>query len=240
MKDKVYSRPLTEIRPFEFDDKVADVFDNMIRRSVPGYESLLELIGVLSGKYGQPDSNCYDLGCSLGATTLQIRRHLQYSSCSVTAVDNSAAMVNRCKKILERDHSSAKVQVKCEDARETEIERASIVALNFTLQFIPPDDRFRLLKKIYDGLNSEGILILSEKVSFDTGDEQSLMTELHHAFKKDQGYSDLEIAQKRTSLENVLVPDTIQTHLARLDACGFREAFVIFRAFNFISILAVR
>lgn len=240
MKDKVYSKPIGHIEPFKFDDSVADVFDNMIKRSVPGYTLLLDVISVLTRKYAKPDTLCYDLGCSLGASTLQIRRHLPYSSCRIIAIDMSEAMVKRCRSIIERDHSNTEVEVRQQNILDTQFNNASIITLNFTLQFIPDDQRFDLLNRIAQGLVEGGILILSEKIEVEPQCDQKLMTSLHEEFKKFNGYSDLEVAQKRTSLENVLVPNSIQTHFDRLKSAGFNETLLCVQCFNFVTILAIK
>lgn len=245
MKDKVYAKPVREIKPFTFDENVADVFENMIKRSVPGYELLLELIGVLTQKYSQPNSFCYDLGCSLGASTLQIRRNLPDASCKIIAVDNSEAMVRRCRNVMQRDHSEAAVEVRLEDIQNTKIENACMVTLNFTLQFIAEEQRSDLLKNIANGINEGGILVLSEKIKLDDSriqesETQEIMTDLHHEFKKLKGYSDLEIAQKRSSLENVLIPDTLHIHFERLKDAGFKKSLLYLQCLNFVSILAIK
>lgn len=245
MKDKVYASPIENIESFKFDDNVADVFENMIKRSVPGYELLLDVIGVLTQKYARPGTHCYDLGCSLGASTLQIRRHLPHPDCRIIAIDNSEAMVKRCRNAIKRDHSETEVAVRQENILDTQFENASLVTLNFTLQFIDDDQRLGLLKRIANGLVKGGILILSEKITFDekdkdAKDDQQLMTALHEEFKKLNGYSDLEIAQKRTSLENVLVPNTVQRHFERLKTAGFEKTLQCVQCFNFVSILAIK
>lgn len=238
-KDTVYCLPLERIDEFQFDAQVADVFENMIQRSVPGYGLLLDMIALLTGKYAQQGTNCYDLGCSLGASTLRIRQNLP-ADCTVIGVDNSAAMLDRCRQNLQRDYSQAAVEVRLQDLRDTTIENASVVVMNFTLQFIADEDRPRILKQIVDGLNKGGILILSEKVSFEDAQCQDLMTGLHHQFKKQQGYSDLEIAQKRTSLENVLVSNTMKEHCNRLKDAGFSTVEICVRCLNFVAFLAIK
>ena len=237
--DTVYSQQQDNIDGFEFNARVADVFENMIERSVPGYGLLLDMIAVLTEKYSQPGTNCYDLGCSLGASTLRIRQNLP-QDCTVIGIDNSAAMVERCKQNMERDHSQATVDIRLENLQETVIENASVVVMNFTLQFIPDEDRAEILKQIVGGLNKGGILILSEKVSFVDGQRQNLMTELHHEFKKHQGYSDLEIAQKRTSLENVLISNTMDEHVSRLKEAGFTTTELCVRCLNFVAFIAIK
>ncbi|MDP4599485.1 MAG: carboxy-S-adenosyl-L-methionine synthase CmoA [Pseudomonadales bacterium] len=238
-KDTVYAQPLASIQAFAFDGQVADVFENMINRSVPGYALLLDLIGQLTEKYAQPDSNCYDLGCSLGASTLKIRQHLP-ASCHVIGVDTSPAMVERCRTNMARDHSQASVEIRQEAMQHTSITNASVVVLNFTLQFIPDEQRADLLAKLARNMLPGGALILSEKIRFEDTDTQAHMTELHHDFKKYHGYSDLEIAQKRAALEHVLIPNTEQQHLQRLTDAGLQAAQVYLRCFNFASFLAIK
>lgn len=238
-KDDVYSRPMSSIEAFRFDQSVADVFQDMIERSVPGYGLVLQLIGVLAEKYGQQATRAYDLGCSLGASTLQLRRQLP-GSCHVIGVDNSEAMVSRCKANLSRDHSAATYEILLEDLRETNIQNASIVILNFTLQFVPDEQRKDILTHICEGLNSGGILLLAEKVKFEDPDEQALMTTLHHDFKKQHGYSHLEISQKRAALENVLIPNTEKQHRQRMRDAGFSVVEQCMRCLNFSTFLGIK
>jgi tRNA (cmo5U34)-methyltransferase len=238
-KDTVYAQPLDSVGAFTFDNRVADVFENMINRSVPGYPLLLDLIGQLTAKYAQPDSNCYDLGCSLGASTLKIRQQLP-ASCHVIGVDNSAAMVERCRTNMSRDNSQASIEIREESMQTTDFTNASIVVLNFTLQFIPDEQRPDLLARIAENMRPGGAMILSEKICFEHQSQQTQMTTLHHDFKRHCGYSDLEIAQKRASLENVLIPNTEQQHLERLKQAGFRSAQMYLRCFNFASFLAIK
>jgi len=237
--DRIYAKEAQQIDGFRFDAVVADVFENMITRSVPGYNLMLDLIAVLTERFAQPQTRCYDLGCSLGASTLKLRQHLP-SSCHLIGVDTSEAMVERCRANLERDRSQASVEILQQSVQDTSIENASIVVMNFTLQFIPDDDRGIVLKRIADGLVPGGILILAEKIHFENDDEQSQMVDLHHEFKRAQGYSDLEIAQKRASLENVLIPNTEAEHVSRLLAAGFGSARLYVRCFNFVSFLAIK
>lgn len=239
-KDDIYSESLANIANFSFDAQVADVFTDMIERSVPGYRAIITMIETLTGHYAQPGSNLYDLGCSLGAATLSMERGLNAEDCQIIAVDNSPAMVARCRKALSRCHTCASVTVVEGDMLTTNITDASVVVLNFTLQFIPPETRHKLLDKIYAGMRPGGVLILSEKVVFDDGHLNGLLIDIHHDFKRAHGYSDLEISQKRNALENVLVPETIPTHRKRLAQAGFASIDVWFQCFNFMSMLAVK
>jgi tRNA (cmo5U34)-methyltransferase len=230
---------MPSIEAFRFDQSVADVFQDMIERSVPGYGVVLQLIGVIAEKYGQQDTRAYDLGCSLGASTLQLRRHLP-DGCHVIGVDNSEAMVSRCIANLSRDHSAATYEILLEDLRETNIQNASIVILNFTLQFVPDKQRENILAHIFEGLNNGGILLLAEKVKFEDPAEQALMTALHHDFKKQHGYSHLEISQKRAALENVLLPNTEKQHRQRMRDAGFSVVEQCMRCLNFSTFLGIK
>ena len=238
--DTLYAHPRDHIVDFEFDDAVAQVFPDMIRRSVPGYGSLISMIGLLAQRYARADSRCYDLGCSLGAATLAMARHIRQPGCRIIAVDNAAAMTQRCREAIDVEIAAVPVDVLCADIRDIDIHNASLVIVNFTLQFIAPDDRPTLLKKIYDGLLPGGALVVSEKIAFPDAGEQRRLTDLHHAFKRANGYSELEIAQKRTALENVLIPDTLDHHHQRLRDAGFAQHHTWFQCFNFASLLAVK
>jgi tRNA (cmo5U34)-methyltransferase len=237
-KDTLFSNPRSPLASFKFDDDVASVFTDMINRSVPGYAMMLEMIGVITGEYAKPNTRCYDLGCSLGASTLSIRHSLPDAGCTLIAVDNAEAMVTRCRAAIAKDTHPAPVQVLCDDILNIPIENASLVVLNFTLQFIPPELRKALLSRIYEGLNPGGVLVLSEKCLLAKPQEQETLTRLYHDFKRKQGYSDLEIAQKRSALENVLIPDTREAHHIRLTDAGFEQVTHWFQCFTFMSLLA--
>ncbi|OQK16895.1 tRNA (cmo5U34)-methyltransferase [Methyloprofundus sedimenti] len=239
-KDTLYASPLGDIDGFKFDASVVDVFPDMIQRSVPGYSAIISAIGLLASRFAQADSVCYDLGCSLGAATLSMRHKISAANCKIIAVDNSTAMLSRCEKIITRDTASIPVELVCSDIQDIKIQNASVVVLNFTLQFIPLADRNAFIKKIYAGLRPGGLLVLSEKLFFSDLRQQSLQTEMHHAFKKANGYSDMEISQKRASLENVLIPETFTQHKNRLLQSGFDNAEVWFQYFNFASIIALK
>lgn len=238
-KDDLYARPLGNIAAFSFDARVAEVFADMIQRSVPGYAVIVSAIGLLAGRFATPGSVCFDLGCSLGAAALAMRREIHAENCRIVAVDNSPAMIERLRRNLE-DEPGPSIEVCCADVRELPIANASVVVLNFTLQFIPPADRAALLARIHAGLLPGGILILSEKLAFADPRQQVLQTDLHHLFKQAQGYSELEVSQKRTALESVLVPETFETHRGRLAAAGFASVEIWFQYFNFASMIALK
>ncbi len=225
---------------FVFDEKVAAVFPDMINRSVPGYATIIAMIGTLSAEYVQPDSVCYDLGCSLGAASLSMRHSIRAENCTIVAVDNSAAMVEGCRRAMESDSAMLPVEVCCEDILDTPVNNASMVVMNFTLQFVKPEARDELLARIYKGLLPGGMLILSEKILFEDSALNDLFIEMYHRFKEQQGYSKLEISRKRAALEKVLIPETIAAHESRLKKAGFETFDVWFQCFNFASIVAVK
>ncbi|NOR52016.1 MAG: carboxy-S-adenosyl-L-methionine synthase CmoA [Gammaproteobacteria bacterium] len=238
--DQIYTEEQPMLVDFRFDERVAAVFPDMIRRSVPGYSEIISLLGLFAQQYSQPNSNIYDLGCSLGASTLALRERISAEGCLIIAVDNSEAMIEQCEKNLQQLNSNIHVDLRCADIRDVEINNASVVVLNFTLQFIPQEERAGLIQKIYDGLLPGGVLILSEKVAFNNPEEQQQQQALHITFKQANGYSELEISQKRAALEQVLVPETIAAHQQRLQDVGFDSANVWFQCLNFASIVATK
>lgn len=238
--DDIYASPLGDLSDFCFDQDVVEVFPDMIKRSVPGYATIVGMIGNLAERYAQTGSNCYDLGCSLGASTLAMRHRIKAANCQIIGIDNSNAMVERCAKVIAADSGELPVELLCSDIQDVDIKNASVVVLNFTLQFIDISERCAILRRIYAGLRSGGVLILSEKVAFDDPPHHDLMIELHHNFKRANGYSDLEIAQKRSAIENVLIPETLEAHRERLKQAGFASSDVWFQCFNFASMIAIK
>jgi tRNA (cmo5U34)-methyltransferase len=239
-RDKIFSAPLDQIGDFTFDERVAEVFPDMIKRSVPGYSNIISAIGMITARYAQENTTLYDLGCSLGAATLAMRRNISARNCEIIAIDNSQAMLDRCERHLSAYKSDTPVQILCDDICNIDISNASVVVLNFTLQFIPPAERRALLAKIYAGLIPGGILILSEKFRFSDDKVNDLLIDLHEDFKRANGYSELEISQKRSAIEDVMLPDSIETHLARFKDIGFSSANSWFQCFNFGSMIAIK
>jgi len=239
-QDTIYAQAYENISDFQFDEKVAGVFNDMIRRSVPGYGQIINTLGDFANTYVSPDSNIYDLGCSLGAATLSIRRRIDNRNCKIIAVDNSESMIQRCRENLTAYVSETPVDLVCGDIRDIKIENASMVVLNFTMQFLAQKDRESLLRNIYKGLKPGGILVISEKLNFKDESIQSLLVDLHLDFKRANGYSELEISQKRSSLEHVMKPDTLTQHEVRLKKQGFKHFNVWFQCFNFASMIAIK
>ena len=239
-RDTLYASKLTHLADFAFDAKVAAVFPDMIARSVPGYSSIVSSIGLLAREHVRAGSTCYDLGCSLGDATLVMRRNIRHGNCRIVAVDKAPAMIEGCQNNIDADDSGIAVDVRCEDIEDTDIANASLVVLNFTLQFIRLAARPMLIQRIYRGLLPGGILLLSEKLAFEDTRIQQLQTSMHHSFKRANGYSALEISQKRNALENVLTPETLAAHKQRLSAAGFTSSALWFQCFNFASLVAIK
>ncbi len=239
-KDTLFEQKIVEPGDFVFDERVVHVFPDMINRSVPGYGLIIPMIGLLARRHAQAGSTIYDLGCSLGAVSLAIRQAVPCEAVKIIAVDNSPQMISRFQQLLAEQNDGLPIDLLEGDIRDTEIRDASVVVLNFTLQFIEPADRLSLLQGIAAGLIPGGILILSEKIRFEDPAEQQRQTDWHHDFKRAQGYSELEIARKRDALDDVLKPETAAAHTERLRHAGFNEVYRWYQGFNFASFIAFR
>ncbi len=238
--DLIYSNPHTQVKDFAFDAQVVEVFPDMISRSVPGYNTIIDTIGRLSQRFVQKKTSIYDLGCSLGAATLAIRKGISVKDCNIISVDNSSAMVERCKMHINAFKGDTPVDVIEGNIQDIKIENASMVVLNFTLQFIDKAERQSLINNIASGINSGGILIVSEKISHGNPVIDEHLIDLHHDFKRANGYSELEVAQKRTALEKVMRTDSIEQHITRLTNAGFNHVSPWFQCFNFVSFIAIK
>jgi len=236
--DRLFARGEATPGGFRFDAEVARVFADMISRSVPGYAEAVAMTGWLAGRLCREDTHLYDLGCSLGATLFACQRATRGRGLRYVGVDASAPMLERCAAQLETLGLAGEVTLVEQDIRTLIFEPASFVALNWTLQFVPKDDRLALLTRIRASLEDGGGLVLSEKIVEETAAEQALLDGLHLDFKRAQGYTELEIAAKRTAIEDVLVPETLAAHRARLEAAGFTRITMVARSLNFATLLA--
>ena len=225
------------VQPFEFDAAVAQVFPDMVRRSVPGYLELVEVTGLMARRLAQPGTRCYDLGCSLGAVTRAILRQVD-PRVGIIAVDNAPAMIDGLRARLVDVPGAQRVETVCADLLDLPVTNASVVVLNLTLQFVPPAARLGLLQRLRSGLVPGGALILAEKVRIPLDAGGALLTDLHEDFKRAHGYSELAISHKRAALEQVLVPDSIEEHEQRLTAAGFAGFTRWYQSLNFVAWVA--
>ncbi|ODC02462.1 carboxy-S-adenosyl-L-methionine synthase CmoA [Terasakiispira papahanaumokuakeensis] len=239
-RDALYVNPLDQAASFSFDEQVARVFPDMIKRSVPGYSQIIGMLGVIARQHVKTGGRVYDLGASLGAATLSVGHQLQDSSVELVAVDNAPAMVTRCREVLQRELPAQPLSVIESDIRALDYKPCDLVILNFTLQFLPPEDRTPLLQKLYAALKPGGALIVGEKIHFADEVQQQWLYELHHDFKRANGYSDMEISQKRSAIEDVLRTDTADDHLKRLTDIGFIPVTQWFQYLNFAAFLAIK
>ncbi len=234
MRDRVYSQARPHIVDFAFDQQVADVFPDMIRRSVPGYETMVPITGLMAARHLQEQGLAYDLGCSLGATSLAILQQNPNPGIRVVGVDNSAAMIEGARRGVADSRASFLMQDVC----DTDVNGASVVVLNLVLQFIEPAQRLPLLTRIRQQMHPEGLLLVSEKVSHEHSELHGFYVATHEAWKQANGYSALEVSQKRTALENVMRIDSESAHEQRLQRAGFSRVQQWYRCMNWASFMA--
>lgn len=236
MRDKVYRDTQNQIVDFAFNAEVAAVFPDMIRRSVPGYETMVPVTGLIAARHLGERGVAYDLGCSLGATTLAILQQNASKHIEVVGVDNAKAMIDGAQQAI----TDPRARFVLQDLRDTDVSGAAVVVLNLVLQFVQPDDRLKVLQQLYKQMAPQGLLIVSEKVRHDDRWLHELYDSTHLSWKQANGYSELEVSQKRTALENVMRIDTEDAHLERFRAAGFARAVQWYRCMNWASFLVFR
>lgn len=238
--DKIYADPRETIPPFEFNRQVVEVFDDMLGRSVPLYrESILRQAQIAAQNY-RTGTRIYDLGCSNGNLGMALCHEMGEKNFEMVAVDSSAPMLETFAQRLSAIKCENQIRLEENDIRQVSLENASVVIINLTLQFLPVTDRDELIRKIYQALVPGGILLLTEKVVHEDKTLNGLEQDFYYRFKAENGYSQMEISQKREALENVLVPETLETHRQRLQQGGFAAIDVWLKWFNFASLLAVK
>jgi len=236
--DTLFGKPLQRVIDFNFDESVAGVFDDMLARSVPGYLDIQKMIGEIAKSFYIEGTNIYDLGCSTGTTLLSVYRAVGDRGRYI-GIDYSEPMLKRAKDKLLANNFDAYYDLKKADLNgEVEIDNATVVILNLTLQFIRPLFRDKIISNIYNGLKDDGCLILVEKVLGNNSLINRLFIEYYYNFKRDNGYSDLEISQKRETLENILIPYKLEENFELLQRNGFRVPDVFFKWYNFCGIVA--
>lgn len=253
--DTLYRSTATQLVDFVFDAAVVDVFPDMIRRSVPAYETVVPMSALLAGRHAQPGSNVYDLGCSRGATTLALQRYCS-SSCQIIGVDSSQPMIDAARswsqpsELADSTNEAApsepareplpNIEWRCEDIRHTALEQAGAMTMTYTLQFIPPAEREALLRRIHEALVPGGALVYAEKVVLEPAADQAYFDAAHLDFKRANGYSELEVAQKRAAIEKVMQPDRLATHHSRLERAGFSRINTWFQCLNWAAFIAIK
>ncbi|WP_027966426.1 carboxy-S-adenosyl-L-methionine synthase CmoA [Halomonas halocynthiae] len=239
-RDAIFSTPLDKVARFSFDERVVACFPDMIRRSVPGYGQILAMLGPLARRHLRHGGLVLDLGCSLGASGLALASQLPVDAFCYVGIDLSPAMVERARHTLSEEYPDHNMRVEQGDLRQLVFPAADMIVINFTLQFLDPDERDQVLKQAFNALSTGGVLVLSEKIVDADEQDNAWLVERYHDFKRANGYSDLEICQKRTALENVMVPDSLDTHHQRLARVGFPRSLTWFQYLNFASMIAFK
>ncbi len=233
MRDRVFAKPIK--KQFEFDEEVASVFDDMIARSVPFYRENLELIASLVVASVKEGARIFDLGCSTGSLLIEIAKRSD-KKLELIGLDNAAPMIERARNKARA--FGVDVHFEVADILEYDFKEADIFIANYTMQFIRPLHRERFIAKLHKHLKPAGLFFMSEKIISEDKELDRQLIDIYYAFKKRQGYSEYEIAQKREALENVLVPYTLEENVQMLRECGFFYVEPIFRWANFATFYA--
>ncbi len=241
MKDEIFKEAGSGKKPFEFNAQVARVFDDMVSRSVPFYSEVLRMSAELAHTFYQPGTQIYDLGCSTGALLPLLETQFGDDGFIYTGLDSSADMIEQASIRCPRINSGATdAKFEVADITATDFQPASVIVSNYTFQFLKPLARQAVLRKIFSALTPGGCLIVSEKCLEDAADMSRVYADLYHALKARNGYSTLEIAEKRDALENVLIPFRVSENAEMLRDAGFNPVSIFFKYYNFTSFIALK
>ena len=224
---------------FRFNDKVAEVFDDMVHRSVPLYRTVIDAIARLLNRHFSGPLTLYDLGCSTGTTLLELSRLLNHDPLTLIGIDNAPSMLAKARRKAGLYRRTGRLVFEEGDITTCSLDYCNVILCNYTLQFIQPEVRAQVVRRIHEALPAGGMLIVCEKI-LANGAFREPFIDIYHGFKRDQGYSELEIAAKREALENVLIPFTVDDNLAMLEKTGFAEVEIFCRWFNFAAFVALK
>jgi tRNA (cmo5U34)-methyltransferase len=237
--DRIFADPNRKVADFTFNAETAEVFEDMLDRSVPGYREIQRMICELASDFAVDGTNVYDLGCSTGTTMRNLDALAQ--QVRFVGVDSSQAMLDKAEAAFAASPLRHPYSLTCRNLNDgAHVEGASVVVMSLTLQFVRPLYRERLLKDIHGGLHEDGGLILVEKVLGEDSLLNRLFIQHYHEFKHRNGYSETEIAKKREALENVLMPYRLKENEEMLRQVGFRAVDVFFKWYNFAGVLALK
>ncbi len=243
MRDNIFHEKIEEISDFKFNQEVADVFDDMVKRSVPNYEEVHKIILDLCRRAYQ-SGHIYDFGCSTATTLQSIGEYFRSNQLEMplmTGIDNSSPMVKKAKNKVKSHGLTQNIHIEHADILTYEPhEEAGMIIMNYTMQFLPLESRQELLEKIYRSLKPGGIFVLSEKVICHDESIDDLIVELYYDFKRRNGYSEMEISQKREALEDVMRPIKPAEQIQMLSKAGFDKTEMIFRWYNFSCYLGIK
>lgn len=239
MKDDIFLN-YPEKTPFEFNDTVATVFDDMIQRSVPFYNEIIRVQALLTAEYYKEGTAIYDLGCSNGNYASAVITGMKNRDFSIIAVDNSKPMIDLFRKRIDGFGAEGRIEPVISDIRDISFRESSVIVANLTLQFIPPHDRQSIIRKIYEALIPGGIFLLTEKTVNRDEELAALQQKIYYMFKEQNGYSMMEINRKRDALENVLIPETVECHYERLKNAGFKKTELWLKWFHFAAFICVK
>ena len=238
MKDTLFADPAAPCQDFQFTPKVAEVFDDMLERCVPFYKETIAMAASLLSSTLRPDDLVYDLGCSTGTTLIELARRLPQRGLHFIGVDSSEAMVAKARLKAEVYSKQEQIRFIQADILEVPLERPAAILLHYTLQFVRPLQRPDFLRRLHSALKPGGVLLVSEKTICHTPTLNRAFIDCHLHFKREHGYSEIEIAKKREALENVLVPFTVAENLELFRKAGFVAAEQFFQWFNFSGFVA--
>lgn len=235
--DRLFSKIDPDSGTFAFDKNVAEVFDDMISRSVPLYADVQRSLPALAGLLDHDPIKVIDLGCSTGTSLIHLSAMLPQRNLQLVGIDNSQPMLDQCQQKLDSLDLPHRIETHCDSVQSFKFADASVVLMNYTLQFVPESDRPELLRRICESIRPGGFLLISEKVAHDQPAMDSALVELYFEYKRRQGYSELEISRKRDALENVLIPLTTEQNMRLIRSAGFGQVEVLLKWFNFATFL---
>jgi tRNA (cmo5U34)-methyltransferase len=238
--DHLFADPEATPNDFHFDQKTAAVFDDMVSRSVPFYHEFQRMTGEIAADFAVEGTNLFDLGCATGTTLLALDPVIN-PGVRFVGVDNSQEMLDKARAKLKERKVNRPVQLIISDLhREQLVENASVVVMILTLQFVRPLYREKVIRNIWNGMHDQACLILIEKLTFDDSLFNRLFIQYYYDMKRRNGYSEVEISQKREALENVLIPYRYEENCELLRSVGFKHTEEFFRWYNFSGIVAVK
>ncbi len=222
---------------WSFGGQVFKNFDNHINKSIPLYKWSHD-IGLNVSDFFLPNGNTfYDLGCSTGIFINSLAKRHKEKNIKIFGIDEIKQMVSQSKKTNKKFKN---VQIKTGDITKIKFEKPNFISSFYTIQFIRPSQRQKLINKIYKSLIWGGCFLFFEKVRAPDARFQDMTTTMYNDFKLNQGFNEKEILNKTKSLKGVLEPFSSKANNQLLKRAGFKDIMCIFKFINFEGLLAIK
>tara|TARA_Y100000589_G_scaffold118994_1_gene113237 strand:+ start:12378 stop:13076 length:699 start_codon:yes stop_codon:yes gene_type:complete len=219
---------------WDFEDISLDDFEKHISKSVPCYHLTHKLGLELSDFFCKPNTNVFDIGSTSGSFINSLLERHNDKDINFNGIEISTSMYSQS--VLRYP----KINFYNEDVRDCDLHNSSFISSYYTIQFINPQYRQKLINKIFESLNWGGGFLMFEKVRAPDARFQDYMIQIYNEFKLSNEFTPSHIMSKSRSLKGVLEPFSTAANIEMLQRAGFKDIMTVYKYISFEGFLAIK